>query len=159
RAGRGVPAPGLGGERAPAAPGGAADRPVPARREGGGLGARSFGPRKRGPTTTARTGAHVCILSPLMVFCWATAPAAVTLSAVGPLQFCPPVGGFLVLLQRRISGRLLLAAVAALAVLALRYAPGQSDEKPTAAPSPSLNPDWVQALSWRPIGPASMGGR
>jgi photosystem II stability/assembly factor-like uncharacterized protein len=64
-----------------------------------------------------------------------------------------------VLLQRRISGRLLLAAVAALAVLAFRYVPGQSDEKSAAAPEKTLGSDWVRALSWRPIGPASMGGR
>jgi photosystem II stability/assembly factor-like uncharacterized protein len=64
-----------------------------------------------------------------------------------------------VLLQRRSSGRVLLAAVAALAVLAFWYVPGQSDEKPTAAPEQSLSPDWVQALAWRSIGPASMGGR
>jgi photosystem II stability/assembly factor-like uncharacterized protein len=62
-------------------------------------------------------------------------------------------------LQRRISGRLLLAAVAAVALLALWYVPGQSDDKPAAPPDRALNPDWVKALQWRPIGPASMGGR
>ena len=62
-------------------------------------------------------------------------------------------------LQRRISGRLLLAAVAAVALLALWYIPGQSDDKPAAPPERALHPDWVKALQWRPIGPASMGGR
>src|SRR5579885_3838279 len=63
------------------------------------------------------------------------------------------------LLHRRVYGPVLLAGVAALGLLALICAPGQSDEKPTAQPQRPLDPDWVKALSWRSIGPASMGGR
>src|SRR5437868_3638543 len=60
---------------------------------------------------------------------------------------------------RRGWGRLLLIPIAALALLALASAPGQSDEKPAVTAGRPLDPEWVKALSWRCIGPANMGGR
>src|SRR5262249_37826491 len=35
----------------------------------------------------------------------------------------------------------------------------KSPATPTVSPEPSLNPDWIKALTWRSIGPAAMGGR
>src|SRR5437868_6815466 len=37
----------------------------------------------------------------------------------------------------------------------LRKAPAT----PAVTPEPSLNADWIKALTWRSIGPAAMGGR
>jgi photosystem II stability/assembly factor-like uncharacterized protein len=44
-------------------------------------------------------------------------------------------------------------------LLALIVAPGQSDEKATTSSQPALGSEWIKPLTWRPIGPASMGGR
>jgi photosystem II stability/assembly factor-like uncharacterized protein len=56
---------------------------------------------------------------------------------------------------RRLSGPLLLLAL----LLLLTPVSGQPGQKAAAAPDQSFNPEWVKALSWRSIGPASMGGR
>jgi photosystem II stability/assembly factor-like uncharacterized protein len=61
---------------------------------------------------------------------------------------------------RRVLGLALLVPIGVFLFLPLASAPGQSDVKPAAAAADRpLDPDWVKALTWRCIGPASMGGR
>src|SRR3974390_2310092 len=60
---------------------------------------------------------------------------------------------------RRALIGVLLVPIAALLFLPLAPAPGQSEQKAAVSSARALNPEWVKALNWRCIGPASMGGR